>query len=962
MKSVLGTADFPDPKDGKNIFSLWRSSGLAHCQSDVEKFVAQTTNLLVLLLGMVLVPHILFYLFLGLSLSALICTSFLGVGLLIFLANRRGHFYLARMGLLVTTNLCILIFSYLHGLEVRTHWLFIPMLVTPSLLFWGNPSRFDKAHAIGFSLPIAGLILVLIYPPDGTQLTPGMTSGLQVLNVISLIVGSLFQQQAFRRLYQENQRTIVESRQLLTSILDNLPLSLFAKDSWDSYRFVLWNKKAETQFQLPADKIIGKTDFDFFPPEEANFFRQKDEAVIHANHAQHIPEEKVTSGNGEVQYLRTQKVPVHGRYLIGISENITDLKKSNDVREALQAEITRKHLELKTLFENMHEGIVLQNRAGEIIQFNPAALKILGLSADEIQGRTSTDSRWKAIHEDGSVYLPEDHPGMRALRTGRPIANAIMGVVEHSTGHRKWISINATPIFEPGQQEVSQALAIFRDVTEERSLACESEKTSERLQFVTQALKIGIWDWDFKKNVLVWDDAMYELYGMRKADFNGAYESFQAALAPGENEKLQATFADVFSRRGNLSTEFRVRKPDGSTSFIHAEALCFYDSAGKPERLVGANWDVTDIHKKDEEILKAFGEVQNFFSVSADMLAIIDHSGHFKKSNPALEKTLGYSPQELADLALSDIIHPDDAVSFGISLHYIAKSTQTTKLVVRLKHRGGAYRLISWSAAHSPQTQDIFLGGRDITEERDQELKLIQASKMSSLGEMSAGIAHEINNPLAILSGKAQQIASAADRNLLNPATIKKHAVQIQETAERIATIIKGLRTFARDGSQDPFVLSSVAQIIQDTLALCATRFSHHDVTLTLADIPPRLEIDCRPSQIAQVLHNLLNNSFDAVMGRDEKWVRIELLNSESTLRIDVVDSGPGIKPELSEKIMQPFFTTKEDGKGTGLGLSIAQGIIENHAGRLSLNRTHPHTCFSILLPKRQRPSTRKVA
>lgn len=137
-------------------------------------------------------------------------------------------------------------------------------------------------------------------------------------------------------------------------------------------------------------------------------------------------------------------------------------------------------------------------------------------------------------------------------------------------------------------------------------------------------------------------------------------------------------------------------------------------------------------------------------------------------------------------------------------------------------------------------------------------------------------------------------------------------------------------------------------------MEFCKTRFYNYGVELILADIDEDLEIECRIIQIEQVLLNLLNNSFDAAQKSEEKWIRVEAIEFGDYIDIKVVDSGPRIPEEVADKIMQPFFTTKELGKGTGLGLSISTGIMKNHKGGLFLDRTASNTTFVMRLPRLQ--------
>ena len=229
--------------------------------------------------------------------------------------------------------------------------------------------------------------------------------------------------------------------------------------------------------------------------------------------------------------------------------------------------------------------------------------------------------------------------------------------------------------------------------------------------------------------------------------------------------------------------------------------------------------------------------------------------------------------------------------------------------------------------------------------------KLAAAARLSALGEMAGGIAHEINNPLAIITLHASQLVEMLEEQSGETAVIIDRAKKIELTAHRIARIVKSLRVISRDAKDDPFATSEIKPLIYDTLELCQEKFRQHGVLIKIVDAHLNARIDCRPSEISQVLLNLLNNSFDAVERLEEKWIEIAVRESVSHLEIVITDSGRGITDEVREKLFRPFFTTKDVGKGTGLGLSISQSIIRNHGGDLSIERNFAHTRFVIRLP-----------
>lgn len=237
--------------------------------------------------------------------------------------------------------------------------------------------------------------------------------------------------------------------------------------------------------------------------------------------------------------------------------------------------------------------------------------------------------------------------------------------------------------------------------------------------------------------------------------------------------------------------------------------------------------------------------------------------------------------------------------------------------------------------------------------------QLVQSAKMSSLGEMAGGIAHEINNPLAIIHGKAEQLKLRLKKGTVEPGELpdwEKQLSKIETTADRIAKIIHGLRSFSRSADADPMKEVKVSQILEDTLELCKERFRSHGIALKVSP-SGEIAIECRPAQISQILMNLLGNAHDAVEDLAEKWVELNVSVSDGFVLIRVTDCGQGIPEQVAEKMMEPFFTTKGVGRGTGLGLSICKGLAEHHRGSLSYDRSSKHTCFVLKLPLKQSAS-----
>lgn len=265
-----------------------------------------------------------------------------------------------------------------------------------------------------------------------------------------------------------------------------------------------------------------------------------------------------------------------------------------------------------------------------------------------------------------------------------------------------------------------------------------------------------------------------------------------------------------------------------------------------------------------------------------------------------------------------------------------------------------AYLLLAQEQLITHQTRSLRQQTVEIQSNLDRlkeaQSQLLQSSKLSALGEMAGGVAHEINNPISVIMLMADEIRDLGDAPA-DRAELGRALDKITSTAKRIATIVAGLRTFSRDGTRDPAEFFPVETMITETLSFCAERFKSHGIRLEVLPFDRALQVEGRRIQLSQVLLNLLNNAYDAIDGTASPWVRVEVNLVDGHLRLSVTDSGSGLSPETEAKVFEPFFTTKQVGKGTGLGLSISRGIVESHRGRLFVDHGLSHTCFVVELP-----------
>ncbi len=515
-----------------------------------------------------------------------------------------------------------------------------------------------------------------------------------------------------------------------------------------------------------------------------------------------------------------------------------------------------------------------------------------------------------------------------------------------------------------------RALNIVSQTTEEL-------KASEELwKFALEGAGDSVWDWDIPSGKAVFSKRFKLLMGYSENEIKDEYTEWEVRIHPDDLHKVSEDMRAHFKGQENFVSECRLRCKNGEYKWVLARGMIVSrDYLGKPRRMVGTIADISARKEIEHEMERQRAKLNSVFEGSSDALILLSEDGFFDCNYRTLRLFGMYSKEEFIALMPEDIspdFQPDGSDSLTKSREHIRKAFENGVNQfewIHCKKNGKMFPAeVSLTAFEYDGKKVLQACVRDITERKQAEAivvsqreKLVASAKMSSLGEMAGGIAHEINNPLTIIIGKTALLKRRLDFNH-NDAdvdklthTISDELTNIQITAKRIGAIIRGLRSFSRNAENDLMEKVEVSTLVNETLEFSRERFKFHSIDLKVdMGSDEHVYVNGRAAQLLQVLVNLLNNAYDAVESLNDRWVQLKVEHIDHNCKISVTDSGDGIDPEVLEKIMMPFFTTKEVGKGTGLGLSISKGIIEDHKGKLYYDVTNANTSFVIELPEIQ--------
>lgn len=469
---------------------------------------------------------------------------------------------------------------------------------------------------------------------------------------------------------------------------------------------------------------------------------------------------------------------------------------------------------------------------------------------------------------------------------------------------------------------------------------------------------IGLWELDLESKILKWDEGYGELYEIDKGIQQYTQAEWINVIYPEDRDMIFNHIQEALLGKNEINAVFRILTQ--KTRKIKYIKTCAYKvtKGGGIVALVGLNWDITNESLLQMDLLKEKKFSENILNAIPDPIFVKNEKHEVIYANTEYEKFVGMPKERFLGKDDYDFFPEEVADFFWDKNEEVFTSNHPTENEEKVSDSRGRPRdvLTKKTPLIAANNEKILVGViRDITELKNMQNSLIEQSKMASLGEMAAEIAHEINNPLMIAQGKTQLLIDKLTKPNMDMAAFKKDLEAIETNCMRIDKIIKSLKSVSRKADRDPYEEVSVLKLIDEAFEISKERFRKKKLNLfVITDefIDYTYTTRARPSEIVQVLVNLLNNAYDAIESQPRGWARISLTVPKNHFQIEVTDSGNEIEPEVAQRMMEPFFTTKMTGKGTGLGLSVSKQIIHSHKGDLFYDPTSANTRFVFTLPK----------
>jgi PAS domain S-box-containing protein len=777
---------------------------------------------------------------------------------------------------------------------------------------------------------------------------------------------------------KQTYQALLESEQKLHSIIQGSPIPAFVIDK--DHKITYWNRALEEITGISAQSMVGTTQqWRAFYNEErpcmADMLVDENITEIHQSYS----DKHVKSTLREEAYEAMDFFPAMGKKGKWLRFTAAAIRNSKGnligAMETLEDFTERKRMEAEEIYKTLTENslasvFIVQD--GKYRFINNSAITYTNYTAEELVGQDSD-----------SIVYPEDKERLKKMaREMLSGASNAAFKFRMLTKHNqiRWLSQTVTPIIYEGRPAI---LGNAIDITEIR-------QAEELYKTLTERALAGVYVVQEGKFRFV-NSNVASYAGYTKEELAG--EKAEKLIHPEDREKVRNKTRSMLHGESVSPHEYRIITKNGEMRWI-METVTSISYGGKPA-ILGNSMDITEFRKSREELeeLKAL-ESSILSSISHVVLGL--QNGRILFVNDAVETVFGWKPEELIGQSISVLYNSeseydnfDSLIRAGLKDHQ--KCSQ--ELEVSCRNKTGANVICGVTYSRIGDVLDdnnIVATYEDITDRKRTSLQLLQSEKMASIGQLAAGVAHEINNPTAFVSSNLKTLSDYLNDiiKLINQyhalaGDLKKEAAieplreilaehlkliedlekgmdidyiikdviplitESREGTERIKKIVQDLKNFAHPGDEKLRTVN-VNDSIESTLNIVWNEIKYKAVVhKEYGDIP---DIMGYPQQLNQVFMNLLVNATQAIKERGE--IRITTKVDDGKVEMIFTDTGAGIPKENLSKLFDPFFTTKDVGTGTGLGLHVAYSIIKKHNGTIEVDSiVDKGTTFTVKLP-----------
>ena len=611
-----------------------------------------------------------------------------------------------------------------------------------------------------------------------------------------------------------------------------------------------------------------------------------------------------------------------------IIRNITARKKA-------EAALIASEQNFRNSMDSSLIGIRIVDKKWQTLYANQNFLEIFGYkTVDEI-----------GIVNPKELYTPAEYERFmdrhNRRQKGETVSDDIEMEIVRKDGAIRYVQSTLNHVLWNGEEHYQ---LLCMDVTERRQAEQALKLSEQNFRNSMDSSPVGIRISDIDEKNLYANQALLDIFGYKNVD--------EIAKNPPQNFYAPQAYADWVMRhqrllRGELmpkQIEINITRKDGAVRNLQVSLReIFWDGKQRFQTLYN---DITELKQAEKAQHETEEKYRMIVENTRDMIFTIDLRREYVYVSPSFHTMLGYKQDELIGKPFISLVHPEDVpiIEKEVQLSNMPGYKNSGEAEYRIRNAAGEWR---WIVSRGTRLADIdgkflyFIGiARDITEQKqaEQEKRRLEeraqiASRLAAVGEMAAGIAHEINNPLTGVLGFAELIMEK--ENI--PDDIKENLVMIADGSQRVANIVKRLLTFARQ-SKPVKTLANLNELIENTIKLREYVLKTNSINVVTIFDPelPWSVVD--PGQLQQVFLNLIVNAEQAMKkahGKGTLTITTEKL--DNMLHISFQDDGPGIAKENMTHMFEPFFTTKAPGEGTGLGLSLSRSIVLEHDGKMSV-------------------------